>query len=246
MQNSIKDLEQQVKHLAGKSGVQAQELAAAKQQGDAQSSALQQLKQQKSFLEGQLRQRESQLQQQQAELQERQALLQELDIAKQSLTNAQRQIADAELSWQGSQHSQDTLQKELVLLQQQAKENSRLQQDFQRQLSDKDIQQQSTVSNLKVQLGAEQRSMAATQGELVAAKQETLAAQQGCQKLKAELSEAQQQFDALKVELAAARRAAMKAKEEENRRHTSWSAAERKLEAEKDALQVLNLVFGFA
>lgn len=58
----------------------------------------------------------------------------------------------------------------------------------------------------------------------------------------AQLSDAQQQSEVFKAELAAAGKALVTAQEEERHTNASWSAAERRLEAEKDALQVTTLL----
>ena len=58
------------------------------------------------------------------------------------------------------------------------------------------------------------------------------------QALDTEWSEAQQQHEAGRAELAAARKALLAAQQEGGQIRASWKAAERKLEEEKEALQV--------
>ncbi len=67
-------------------------------------------------------------------------------------------------------------------------------------------------------------------------------AQRQSKSVSAQLSDAHQHSEALKAELAAANKALATVQEEERHTKASWSAAERRLEAEKDALQVSTLL----
>ena len=81
----------------------------------------------------------------------------------------------------------------------------------------------------------QQQDISDLTAELQQARSQLASAQQA---LDTEWSDAQQQHEAGRVELAATKKALLAAQHEESQIRTNWKAAERKLEAEKDELQV--------